>query len=897
MGNSESQTLGEESKQQEIFDGLLPGGPPLGAAPGPEVHGGETSAGPPGVEHAPTGVASPAHAAGPVKAGGAEPKRMSSPVCRRAIPGRKLYQDEVYGTKELSPLAVALIDTPEFQRLSHIYQLGFTHAVFRGANHRRFDHSVGTYFMLRTLMRRIVQNHARFYSSDPKAFAHPGLRLSPRLYAEAPGTPYQWQRLYSPMGRWRGLTELVSAAGLLHDLGHMPVGHTLEDEFSVFEKHDSLGGSRMFEMFYGPRKPVESWPSGDWNGAPRVERYFSAIDVACLPRPEAWERVPLPWVFEDGTYERFFPDIQAPTSPILSVPALSNWEVRDLIYLILSFKETITADGYRTFEEELAAANGEAAGNGGTERMLRLKFIDDLYDYYSRTIDLGREHEALPLFYPFMADIVGNTICADLLDYLVRDGKRLKLEIRDNPRLQRYLVIRPESSFVQPAATSSRATEGPGSLRVTINAVYRKGLRRRDTVSDLLDLMRERYRFAEVVYYHPKKAALSTMLAKALELYPKKTRPRDGDGIYPAPWSGDARLSAAAPHVAHFGDEGMLAYLSHGGAGGPEESSAAALVRRIAYRDEYRLLFTLDYEAADAAGGPLKFIKDLRSRDGAVLDAGRKRMENLLARLVRRSSPSEWSDDRSMPVLIYCPNIRMQVKEVAARVELIPERVVPLNRQKDDPTLENEIFLLNQKYQRLWRLYLFVHPRLAHWGAWSSQEAILLSTIIDAFCHPYGVTENHRQRGCRYEYVPFPKRIDKYLREWIDNLPVGRPHEEIRARAEGLALWTTLVSSSEAPFPANEHEYYDGLTLAAVTVAADQASPRQKEQWPEELRFLKQDEWHTPAAVARVEESRKLALKRLVQIGESLLSNRPASKSPSTWESFAELVALGLKSN
>ena len=41
----------------------------------------------------------------------------------RRIPGRKLYQDEVYGTKELSPLAVAVMDTPEFQRLGYIINL------------------------------------------------------------------------------------------------------------------------------------------------------------------------------------------------------------------------------------------------------------------------------------------------------------------------------------------------------------------------------------------------------------------------------------------------------------------------------------------------------------------------------------------------------------------------------------------------------------------------------------------------------------------------------------------------------------------------------------------------------------------------------------------------------
>ena len=101
------------------------------------------------------------------------------------------------------------------------------------------------------------------------------------------------------MGRWRGLTELISAAGLLHDLGHVPVGHTLEDEFSVLAKHDSLGGPRLFEMLYGPRAAL---PSAQDTTPPRVEQYFSAIHAELLQKPDPWERVPLPWVFEDGTY-------------------------------------------------------------------------------------------------------------------------------------------------------------------------------------------------------------------------------------------------------------------------------------------------------------------------------------------------------------------------------------------------------------------------------------------------------------------------------------------------------------------------------------------------------------------------------------------------------------------
>lgn len=58
--------------------------------------------------------------------------------------GFKLYQDQLYGTKVLTPLAVAIIDTPEFQRLAGLRQLGFTDVTYRGAQHTRFSHSVGT---------------------------------------------------------------------------------------------------------------------------------------------------------------------------------------------------------------------------------------------------------------------------------------------------------------------------------------------------------------------------------------------------------------------------------------------------------------------------------------------------------------------------------------------------------------------------------------------------------------------------------------------------------------------------------------------------------------------------------------------------------------------------------
>ena len=57
----------------------------------------------------------------------------------------KTISDTVHGYINVSDLAMQIIDTPEFQRLSRLRQLGLTYHVFPTANHTRFEHSLGVY--------------------------------------------------------------------------------------------------------------------------------------------------------------------------------------------------------------------------------------------------------------------------------------------------------------------------------------------------------------------------------------------------------------------------------------------------------------------------------------------------------------------------------------------------------------------------------------------------------------------------------------------------------------------------------------------------------------------------------------------------------------------------------
>ena len=68
---------------------------------------------------------------------------------------RKVIRDPLHGYIELDELARAIIDTVEMQRLRRIRQLGFSYLVYPGANHTRFEHSLGTYHLLNVLLDRL----------------------------------------------------------------------------------------------------------------------------------------------------------------------------------------------------------------------------------------------------------------------------------------------------------------------------------------------------------------------------------------------------------------------------------------------------------------------------------------------------------------------------------------------------------------------------------------------------------------------------------------------------------------------------------------------------------------------------------------------------------------------
>lgn len=107
---------------------------------------------------------------------------------------KKVFNDPIHGHVELHPLLVKIIDTPQFQRLRNIKQLGGTYFVFPGASHNRFEHSIGVGYLAGRLVQALNERQ-------------PELLISRRDIL------------------------CVQIAGLCHDLGHGPFSHMYDGMF------------------------------------------------------------------------------------------------------------------------------------------------------------------------------------------------------------------------------------------------------------------------------------------------------------------------------------------------------------------------------------------------------------------------------------------------------------------------------------------------------------------------------------------------------------------------------------------------------------------------------------------------------------------------------------------
>ena len=114
----------------------------------------------------------------------------------KKITNEKVLRDPIHNFIHIQDQVILdLINTPEFQRLRRVKQLGITSSVFHGAEHSRFGHSVGAY----EIARQITEHFDQYYGDV-----------------------------------WDSSERLVTlVAALLHDVGHGAFSHTFEHLFGT----------------------------------------------------------------------------------------------------------------------------------------------------------------------------------------------------------------------------------------------------------------------------------------------------------------------------------------------------------------------------------------------------------------------------------------------------------------------------------------------------------------------------------------------------------------------------------------------------------------------------------------------------------------------------------------
>jgi uncharacterized protein len=318
--------------------------------------------------------------------------RLSDEQATQFLIPHEVVRDPVQHDISITALERAIIDTQAFQRLRWLNQLGPTQLVYPGAVHTRFMHSLGTLQALELLVQIANRNFVTYT-----------VEACPYLMEIAP-YPHLLARIFA----------------LLHDVAHMPFGHTLEDEGNLADP--------------------------EWEDSARAEHWLGEGSEILTKIKQ--------FLMDSG----------------ISEPAATSF-VRDVNKYVL--------------------------------------FKGDPND----------------LEYPFVIDLVGNTLCADLLDYLYRDMYFCGLPERSGDRVIKYLavvrLVHDEKKRLQPC---DKAKSGKGRIvlltyrfeREHLADGHMKAVPKGEIISEAIDLLRRRYALAEKVYFHRTKLAASAMLISAM---------------------------------------------------------------------------------------------------------------------------------------------------------------------------------------------------------------------------------------------------------------------------------------------------------------------------------------------------------------------------------------------
>ena len=528
-------------------------------------------------------------------------------VIEKLITEDKTVRDPVHGDILWNNLETCVIDTVDFQRLRRIRQLGTAHLVYPGAQHSRFEHSIGTLHMAQILLNCVRNN-----------------RFSQYRHFEELKKPYQDS----------AFDLIVRLAALLHDVQEFPLSHTLEKEGNIFPSQ---------------------WKNQTFN-------------VKVLGKDSA--------IFKAITNK--IVEILGPKEE-KTLASLPNFSAQEKNIMAKQFARSIIAYSYQLIL-------------GGKKSIKKISF--ELFNTEDVIEDLINKKFVLA-----GSQIVLDTVCADLLDYLVRDFYYCGIEKKYDERFLKYAVI---SDFIEGASGSHRSKYPIFAY----NLVGKRKELRGSVLSSLFDTLELRYTLAEFVHTHRIKNAFSVMAIEAFNFFYQSLNQTQREEL--------------VNRLMIFGDDELLYYLK-------ENNLTSRRILELYFKHKaYRECYICTN----------KDIEDLPQRINAInehLLNARERiyLEKLLVELLNDelelSEPLKDGD-----LLIYVmPNPQRLFKELETNV-----RYLDANKNPKTGTLisfadtlepytsvsrpmriimertQIQRNLLLQKFKNLWHISLFITPNV-----------------------------------------------------------------------------------------------------------------------------------------------------------------------------------------
>ncbi|MEW6410930.1 MAG: HD domain-containing protein [Candidatus Zixiibacteriota bacterium] len=388
----------------------------------------------------------------------------------------KTVRTLLYNDCEFEFWELELLHTPILQRMYNLKQLGFADRIYPDAVHSRFNHILGVTNRADKIVSGVIRSLSREQGNLP-----PG-----RMDFEYNRKSIPIAKLQAYVDKRRPVVRLIA---LLHDIGHIPFGHTLEDEMHVFSvKHDNPKRQCQFFNILVREFVYALILRHDPNIDPAL------LTIVCKDEPSQLE--------SDYLISRLK----------TALDRIKRCYQPDLIHEIHTFLVNLERAMVALFylDDVHKERNGDDKGAEQERNDARQKAIGELFISVVLSqceITAGPDQPAFNLdLDAFSLDIIGNTICADLLDYAKRDSRMSGLHYDYDDRIFRYFSL---------VSYKARGADHP-MIRLCLQVFTNK--LRLDVVSEIVTILRARYLLSERVIFHPTKCAAGAMLGTAVSM-------------------------------------------------------------------------------------------------------------------------------------------------------------------------------------------------------------------------------------------------------------------------------------------------------------------------------------------------------------------------------------------